>query len=193
MMTVSLHDARVALIRDRVLDGVAAVLASGQDLTFTKVADAAGVPERTVYRHFPTRKALLTAVFEWVNQQVSVEGERPSTAERAADTTRRAFAVFDRLAPVIRELLIDPEGLPARLADNDDRQRAALGIVRNEVPDLDETTTRRLAAVVQLLTSAAAWQTMRDYWDFDGAEAAAASNLALDLLLTAASSKGSHR
>ena len=101
--------------------------------------------------------------------------------------------MFDRLAPVIRELLIDPEGLPARLTDNDDRQRAALGIVRNEVPDLDDTTTRRLAAVVQLLTSAAAWQTMRDYWDFDGAEAAAASNLALDLLLTAASSKGSHR
>ena len=186
MPAVSLPEARAALVRDRVLEGVADVLAAGDDLTFARVAVAAGVPERTVYRHFPTREALLTAVYDWVNQRVGVDTDRPTTAAEAGEMVRRAFPVFDEVAPVIRELLVAREGLPARLADNDRRRRAALELVRHHVADTDPTTARRLAAVVQLLTSAAAWQTMRDYWELDGAEAAEASAIAIDLLLAAA-------
>jgi AcrR family transcriptional regulator len=191
MTAVSLQEARAALVRDRVLEGVAEVLAAGDDLTFARVAVAAGVPERTVYRHFPTRRALLTAVYGWVNQRRGDALERPTTAREAGELVRRAFPTFDEVAPVVRELLVDGEGLPARLADNDRRQRAALDLVRHHVRKADPTTVRRLAAVVQLLTSAAAWQSMRDYWQFDGAEAAEASALAVDLLLSAASQKGS--
>jgi hypothetical protein len=103
---------------------------------------------------------------------------------------RRAFPVFDAVAPVVRELLVAREGLPARLADNDRRRRAALELVSHHVPDANPTTMRRLAAVVQLLTSASAWQTMRDYWDLDGAEAAEASAIAINRLLAAATRKG---
>jgi len=191
MTAVSLQEARAALVRDRVLEGVAEVLAAGDDLTFARVAVAAGVPERTVYRHFPTRQALLMAVYGWVNQRGGDGLERPTTASEAGELVRRAFPTFDEVAPVVRELLVAREGLPARLADNDRRQRAALDLVRHHVRKADPTTARRLAAVVQLLTSAAAWQSMRDYWQFDGAEAAEASALAIDLLLSAASRKGS--
>ena len=48
-----------AIVRDRVMEGVARLLAAGDDLTFAKVAAEAAVPERTVYRHFPTREAFL--------------------------------------------------------------------------------------------------------------------------------------
>jgi AcrR family transcriptional regulator len=193
MPAVSLHDARLAVVRDRVIEGVAAVLAAADDLTFARVAAAAEVPERTVYRHFPTRQALLAAVFDWVNERVGPGKDRPTTADEAGEMVRRAFTVFDEVAPVVRELLAAREGLPARLADNDRRQRAALDVVRHHVPNSDPTTARRLAAVVQLLTSAAAWQTMRDYWEFDGPEAAEASAMAVDLLLRSAADSQSGR
>jgi AcrR family transcriptional regulator len=193
MSTVSLQEARVALVRDRVLEGVAEVLAAGDDLTFTRVAVAAGVPERTVYRHFPTRQALLTAVYDWVNQRAGNDTDRPTTATEAGEMVRRAFPMFDEVAPVVRELLVAREGLPARLADNDRRRRATLELVRHHVVDADPTTVRRLAAVVQLLTSAGAWQSMRDYWELDGVEAAEASALAIDLLLSAAARSAPRR
>jgi AcrR family transcriptional regulator len=186
MSAVTLQQARQAVVRDRVLAGVAVLLRAGEELTFAKVAVAADVAERTVYRHFPTREALLTAVYEWANRQTGLEGRRPTTGEEAIALVRRSFPAFDELAPIVRSLLLAPEGLAARLSTNEQRRRAAVEVVRHEAPGLDERTTVRLAAVTQLLSSAAAWQALHDYWGFDGDEAAETSALAIELLLTAA-------
>lgn len=192
MSSVSLQEARSALVRERVLEGVAELLAAGEELTFAKVAGAAGVPERTVYRHFATREALLTAVFHWANRRIEFEGDLPVDVEGASRLVRRVFPGFDEIAPVIRELLIAPEGLAARLSENDRRRRAATALVRNEAPGLDRATTRRVAATVQLLTAAATWQTLRDYWDMDGKEAAETAALAIELVVDAARARGAH-
>jgi AcrR family transcriptional regulator len=186
----TLQAARSALVRERVLDGVAELLAAGEELTFARVAKAAGVPERTVYRHFPTREGLLTAVYHWANQRIEFDGDLPVDVEGAVRLVRRVFAGFDEIAPVIRELLVAPEGLAARLSENDRRQQAATAIVRHEAPGLDRATTRRVAATVQLLTAAATWQTLRDYWDMDGTEAAETAALAIELVLGAARARG---
>jgi AcrR family transcriptional regulator len=192
MTAVPLQDARRAVVDERVLEAVADVLAAGEELTFAKIATVAGVPERTVYRHFPTRAALLGAVYAWTNRRISLDA-RPATGAEAVAAVRRTFPVFDELAPIVRELLLAPEGLDARLADNDRRRRAALAVVRNDAPGVDRVTARRVAAVVQLLSSAAAWQALRDYWDLDGAEAAETSALAIELLLGGAARRGSSR
>lgn len=182
MTTAPLQDARSAVVRDLVLDGVSTLLRAGEDLTFARVAKASGVSERTVYRHFPTREALLTAVFVWVNRQIGLS-DRPRTGDEVVQLVRRVFPGFDELAPVILELLAAPEGLLARLSDNEDRRDAATAVVRHEAPDLDPASTRRVAAVLQLLSTAATWQSLRDYWGMDGEEAAEASALAIELLV----------
>jgi AcrR family transcriptional regulator len=184
MSSVPLQTARQAVVRDRVLAGVAELLADGQDLTYAKVAAAADVPERTVYRHFPTRQDLMAAIVEWVNERTGTQ--RATTADEVVEMVRQLFPSFDEVAPVVRELLLAPEGRAARLADNDDRREAALAVVANAAAGLDGLTARRLAAVVQLLTSAAAWQTLRDYWDMDGAEAAESVAIALSMMLESA-------
>lgn len=186
MPAESLQDARVALVRERVLEGVAELLMAGEDLTFAKVARAAAVPERTVYRHFANREALLTAVYEWANRRIGFDGDRPTDATGTAALVRRVFPAFDEIAPVMRELLVAPEGLPARLSDNDRRRSAARAVVDAEAPGLGPVEAHRVAAVAQLLTSAATWQALRDYWGMDGAEAAEAAALALDLLVDGA-------
>jgi len=184
MQTVPLQEARAALVRGRVLAGVADLLADGKDLTYANVAAASSVAERTVYRHFPTRQDLMTAVVEWVNQRAGTQ--RATTGEEAAEMVRHQFTTFDEVAPVVRALLLAPEGLAARLHDNDGRRAAALAVVEHDAPGLDATMRRRAAAAVQMLTSAAAWQTLRDYWEMDGAEAAETVAVALSMLLEGA-------
>ncbi|HEV7761893.1 MAG TPA: TetR/AcrR family transcriptional regulator [Acidimicrobiales bacterium] len=184
--TPSLRDARTEVVRERVLAGVAELLTAGDDLTFAKVAKAAGVPERTVYRHFATREALLAAVFEWANRRIGFEGDLPTDGAGVVELVRRVFPGFDEIGPVVRELLIAPEGLLARLANTGERQRAAEAVVANEVPGLDPASARRVAAALQLLTTAATWNSLRDYWDMDGPEAAETAALAIELLLDGA-------
>lgn len=189
----SVRDTRSQAVRDRVLDGVAALLERGDALTFANVAKTAGVPERTVYRHFPTREALLKAVFEWSNRKIGFDGKLPVDCETAVALVRKVFPGFDEIAPVIRELLIAPEGLTARKTDIGKRRRAAMDVVRREAPGLGRVATRRVAAALQMLTTAAAWQTLRDYWDMDGEEAGESAALAIELLLAGARSRARKR
>lgn len=186
MAAVKLSDARTELVRSRVLQGLEGLLGKGEAWTFNSLARAAGVPERTVYRYFPTREALLAALFEFANQRIGFHGPLPTDAEGLTQLVRRSFPGFDGLAPVVRELLLAPEGKLARLQHKAQRQRASLALTRREVPGLDAAQARRLAAVLQLLSQAATWQALREYWDMDGAEAAEASSQAIQLLLTGA-------
>lgn len=189
----TLSDARAELVRERAIVGAAAVLERGEALTFAAVAAAAGIPERTLYRHFPTREALLEALYDWVNQQLAADRERPRDAAGLARMVRQVFPGFDGMAPVIRELLAAPEGRLARLAANPARQRAALALVGHEAPGLAPAEARRVAAVMQLLTAAATWQALRDYWGMDGVESAETAVLASQLLLAGARARGRAR
>ncbi|MGH3670935.1 MAG: hypothetical protein ACRDSH_09895, partial [Pseudonocardiaceae bacterium] len=136
--------------------------------------------------YFPTRKDLMGAVFDWANERIGFDGQLPTTGAESAALARRVFPGFDEIAPIIHELLIAPEGRSARLAGNARRQEAALAVVHHEAPGLDEVSSRRVAAAVHLLTTAGAWQSLRDYWDMDGTEAAEAAALAIRLLLAGA-------
>jgi AcrR family transcriptional regulator len=182
-MAVPLTEARAELVRARILEGVAELLRLGETWTFASVAKRAGVPERTLYRYFPTREALLQGIFEWANARLGFQGELPRDAPALAALVRRCFPGFDTLAPVVRELLLAPEGRLARLRQKSSRQRSSLALVEVEAPGLAAADARRLAAILQLLGQAATWQSLRDYWDMDGAEAAEASVLAIQLLL----------
>jgi AcrR family transcriptional regulator len=186
MKTATLSSERADLVRRRALEGVAEVLRRGDDLTYANVAAAAGIAERTLYRHFPTREDLLAAVYAWANEQLGFRGTYPTDEAGLIALVRCAFPGFDALAPVINQLLIAPEGRLARLANKRSRQAGALALVHHEAPGLDPESERRLAALLSTLTAAATWQSLRDYWDMDGTEAAETAALATRLLLEAA-------
>jgi AcrR family transcriptional regulator len=189
MAQISLSQARADLVRQRILDGAAALLKSGGPLTFAGVAAVSEVGERTIYRHFPTREALLAGLFAWSNQRIGFDGAPPTDAECFNALVERAFPGFEAIEPVIRELLSAPEGRSARLSDLKRRRAAAIALVRHEAPGLNKMETRQVAAVVQLLATASAWSTLRDYWEMDGEEAASAVTTAVRLILDGARSQ----
>jgi AcrR family transcriptional regulator len=152
--TATLPDARSNLVRERVLDGVFEVLAAGDDLTFAKVAKAAGVPERTIYRHFPSKEALHAAIWTWANERMGFTGPFPTDEARDVTLVRRVHPGFERLAPVIRELLASKDGLEVRLTANDQRRQSALTAVAAAAPGLGATDEIRVAEAVPSDTGA---------------------------------------
>jgi AcrR family transcriptional regulator len=180
----TLRDARTDLLRERVLDATCDLIRVGDEVTFAKVATAADVPERTVYRHFPNRQALISALFAHVNQRIGFGGQLPTTQVQMTAMVQQVFPGFDMVAPIVDELLSSPEGRRARLESIEQRRTAARAVVADARPDLDNDAARDIAAVVQVLGSAAVWRALRDFWDLDGAQAATAVTTAIDALLT---------
>jgi glycosyltransferase involved in cell wall biosynthesis len=87
----SLRDRQKAETQDQIMHAVARKLESGplEDLSFAEIAAEAEVGERTVYRHFPTKEALLGAFWAWLQTQ-AVAPTRPSARIRDAITATRS-------------------------------------------------------------------------------------------------------
>jgi glycosyltransferase involved in cell wall biosynthesis len=77
----NLRDRQKAATREQIMRAVARRLENGalDDLGFADVAEEAGVGERTVYRHFSTKEALLGAFWAWLQAQ-TVAPVRPQAA-----------------------------------------------------------------------------------------------------------------
>jgi glycosyltransferase involved in cell wall biosynthesis len=89
--TPNARDRQRAETREQILRAVARQLENGQmdDLSFAEVAKDAGLGERTVYRYFPTKEALLGAFWAWLQNQ-AVSPERPR-AVRSLPRIREAI------------------------------------------------------------------------------------------------------
>jgi AcrR family transcriptional regulator len=151
-------------------------------LTVASVAEQAGVTERTVYRHFETRDALVRATWSRMQQRVASQGF-PRSAEQMVESPTRLFPRFDGAAGLVRASLISPAGRDLRMSSNVERREATLSCVRDAFPDADEDWLRRRAAVAQLINSAYGWDVMHRYWALDGKEAGHAAAEALAVLL----------
>ena len=86
----SLRDRQKQATRDQIMHAVARKLESGplEDLSFAEIAAEAEVGERTVYRHFPTKEALLGAFWAWLQTQ-ALAPTRPAARIRDAITAPR--------------------------------------------------------------------------------------------------------
>lgn len=170
--------------RVRILDAAIALMAEAgaAPLTIAGVAALAGVTDRTVYRHFASREALLEAVWPRMQQRVRSTGF-PASALALVATPGRLFPRFDENANLVRASAFSEAGREVRLSSNAERQAAMLACVDDALPGLEPATRRRRAAIVQLIDSAFGWAVLKDFWGLDGAEAGLAAGEAIAVLL----------
>jgi AcrR family transcriptional regulator len=183
-MQTSLREIYREETRTRILEAAVAELGVHEleSLTMAGVASRAGVTERTVFRHYPSRDALISAIWPRIQARVHSPGF-PRTAAAMIDTPPRLFPEFDKEERLIRASAFSAAGREVRRASNAERQEAARACVRDAFPDIREPELTRLAAVVQLIDSAYGWAVMKEYWGLDGAEAGLAASQALAVLL----------
>ena len=170
--------------RIRILDAAIAEMSVNdlEALTMAGVAERAGVTERTVFRHFPSRDALIQAVWPRMQSRVRSRGF-PHTADDLVATPPHLFPEFDKEENLVRASAFSSAGREVRRAANPQRQEAMRACVRDAFPNLAEPELTRLAAIVQLIDSAYAWAVMKEHWDFSGEEAGQAASEALAVLL----------
>lgn len=171
--TTTLRDRQVAHTRELILDAVTELLSDRRpdEVTTRDIAMLAGVSERTVYRHFPDRDALLEGLTGRLPQ---LDGVAPSFEagglDALAPTSRRLMALLDEHFVMARAEAVfnaDPRRFAAGTQAN---SRGMLQLLATELPDLDEGERRRIAAVIRCLVSTQAWLRMREEFGVPGTE-----------------------
>lgn len=170
--------------RARILAALSQLVAKGgvDEVSFKAVAQAAGVTEITVFRHFPNREELLRALWFWLDERLGQRG-MPQTERALVEDTPVVLASFDEHAPVIRAALLSNEGRAMRMTMQPDRRAAFTRALANATAGASAAEKARAHAVIQLLYSGYAWLSMRDHWGLDGREAGAASAWAIRVLI----------
>ena len=162
---LALRERQVAQTREFILDAVTTLLGDrrADEVTTREIAATAGVSERTVYRHFPDRDALL----EGLSQRLSrLDGVKPSFGfgglDDIAPTSRRLMELLDEHYVTARaEAVFNAD--PRRFAaDTQANTREMRELMARELPELDEREQLRIAAVIRCLVSTQAWLRMRE-------------------------------
>jgi AcrR family transcriptional regulator len=170
--TSSLRERQVAQTRELILDAVTTLLGDrrADEVTMRDIAAAAEVSERTVYRHFPDREALL----EGLTQRLPQLDLKPSFAagglDALAPTSRRLMELLDEHHVTARAEAVfnaDPRRFAAGTRTNTREMRTLLA---KELPELGEREQLRVAAVLRCLVSTQAWLRMREEFGVPGAE-----------------------
>lgn len=184
VIQTSLRDQYREETRTRILDSAIVELSTTEleQLTMAGVAMRAGVTERTVFRHFASRDALIQAVWPRMQARVRSRGF-PTTAQALIDTPNQLFPEFDKEEPLVRASAFSAAGREVRRAANAERQAAMRAAVRDAFPGITEPELTRIAAIAQLIDSAYAWAVMKEHWALDGKEAGLAASQALAVLL----------
>ncbi len=170
--TSALRDRQTAQTREFILDAVTALLGDrrADDVTTRDIAAAAGVSERTVYRHFPDRDALLHGLA----QRLHLGGVKPSFGiggvDDIAPTSRRLMELLDENYVTARaEAVFNAD--PRRFAaDTQANSREMCETIAKDFPKLGEREQLRIAAVIRCLVSTQAWLRMREEFGVPGTE-----------------------
>jgi AcrR family transcriptional regulator len=151
------------------------------DVGFRLIARRAGVGERTVFRNYATRLDLLLATAAWIEGTIFAREDSPSVFDMPL-AIREAMETYDRkpeLAHVVAETTM--RGVSGAAPST--RREHLDGLLRREVPTLDDGSRRGIVAALSHLDSAATWVTLRREFGMSGRDIADAAAWAAEAVL----------
>lgn len=189
MANGALRERQVGLTRDLVMEALAGVIADGRlaEFSMQDVADRAGTSLRTVYRHFPSREALLEAFIPWGEARFRAMGgmRLPRDADDLPNHVRVKFAAIERFAPLLSAAnkLDAVTGIRSAHAD---RGFLALRSALAEVTaGLDPAMAETVAWTIRQICATGTWLRLHEEGGIDADHAGAAASWAVEILVAA--------
>jgi AcrR family transcriptional regulator len=148
-------------------------------LTFTAVAERAGVGRRTVFRHFPTEVQLHDAVMQRLEEEAGVDYDAV-TLDNVAGVASHVFASLQEFASLPPKAPL----VPTFYSTFHRRRHALVRAIEEQAPDWPEAQRNAATAVVDLLWDVTTFERLVTSWRLD--RAAAAQTIAWTINLVAA-------
>jgi AcrR family transcriptional regulator len=164
---------------DRILGALVDVILEGglPGFSVQQVADRAGVSHRTVYRHFPTREALLEGLGDAVGRRMDARGGVDVPGE-LADVPRAVvsnFALFSRDARAVEAGVRFGVGTALETRGRKRRNRRFRELVKGHVRGIADADAAMAGAVLRQIASTRTWLGLREGGLSDEAAARAAT------------------
>lgn len=182
-----LRERQAAGTRQQILEAAAELILSDglADFSLRDVARDAGVSERTLYYHYPSRQALLDGLNGWVREQLEekrLQGD-PRDVEDLPGRIGAIFAAFEEIGAPARAMA----RLSAVMGMRSDGYRERTDAFRDRfagfLDQLEPGEAERAFAVLRHLASSTTWLNLRDELGLSGEEAAEAVAWALRTLI----------
>jgi AcrR family transcriptional regulator len=193
-----LRDERAIQTRTRILDGLVQVMARNgiAELSIPLVAREAGVSIPSIYRHFPTKRDLITALDEYAHQKGSFTLDDFGPMETPEDLARIVPLTFKRreaIESTLSAAMNSRLGYTMRRQEFAERSKHFSKALKAVMKGLSKKEQQWLTDVVFILSSYACVRAFRDYLDLDSDEAGKRVALAIRLLTRGAGEKDSRR
>lgn len=182
----TLRQRQKEMTRDMIMEALSSLILEGKIHTFNiqDVADRAGISYASVYKHFPSRSAMLKALYEWQNKRnIEVNLEPIQDLEEWPAYSAKLFRNFEenyelRVATIqtLFALNLRPASMEAR---NDETQ----DMIERWLPHLDSDMSKRAAGLLRLLSGSMFWMVFRSRYGFSEEETIETMKWALDVLL----------
>lgn len=184
--TPTLRERQVAQTQEFILDAVTTLLADrrSDELTTREIAATAGVSERTVYRHFPDRDALLEGLSRRLPEVDRLAPTfRVDSLDDLPPTGRFLMEVLEaHHVPALAEAILNAD--PRRFAsDTRGHSHDMRELLARELPQLEARDHVRIAAVLRCLLSSQAWLRMREEYGVPGTESGRVVEWVIELII----------
>jgi AcrR family transcriptional regulator len=193
-----LRDERVIQTRTRILDGLVQVMARNgiAELSIPLVAKQAGVSIPSVYRYFPTKRHLITALDEYAHQKGSFTLDEFGPMETPDDLARIVPLTFKRreaIESTLSAAMNSRLGYTIRRQEFAERAKHFSKALHSAAKHLSRKEQKWFTDVVFILSSYSCVRAFRDYLDLDSEEAGKRVAWAIRLLSRGASSANGTR
>ena len=179
-----LRDQQLEETRRRILHAGIQVLADGgpEELTIPRVARSAGVAVRTVYRHFPAKDELVTAVGHELDDRIGFH-EFPAGLRGLDPLLRTTYSRYSTEEPLVRASLDSRAGGHVRASTRPRRLETLERTLEPLLDGLDRAARRQAVMLVYHFYSPQTWRMFRDYDGMTSDEAADAGSAGLTAVL----------
>lgn len=156
----SLREQLSDLTRSRIIGAAAQLIETGEaQVTFQRLSQLSGIPERTIYRHFPHKEAVLEAFWHWLNAELPIPAS-PEASDDLPAYVRALFAAFDSRPHLVRAMLASPSGRTLRETHAEARRAKFKHALASLVASLPDTDAACLLSAVEAICSAPGWQSL---------------------------------